>query len=148
MIPRISPLRIHNRKVHRVILHNGIEDVADPSSSVTGRNGAMQAVKLHIQVKPDLRPLGQVEVDVILKCVLHIVNVIVEREEILAAPSKHTALVYTVHIHEVGNLTRTTPHIKIRFLIKRGGIKQFFIPINIRIQIRIESLQSPLHFLP
>ena len=80
------------------------------------------------------------EVYVVLERILHQVDVIVVREEVLTATTKHTFFVCNIHIEEVSNLGRTPTNVHVSTLVPSSFFEDFFIPIYIRVDIRVFPL--------
>ena len=98
----------------------------------------MHLVQSRIEVERDLGRLCHVKVDVVLEGKTRIVDIVVERVELLTAVAQHTRLMAQVEVHEVNDLMRTTANVHVGLLVERGILEDLLIPVHIRKHVRVD----------
>ena len=87
------------------------------------------------------------EVHIILKCIFHIVDIILIRKEVAGTVFQHTCFMIDIHIHKVSNLGSTSANIEVSFLIEGRVLEYFVVPIHIRVNVWIQVIRRTIDFI-
>ena len=143
LYPFLLSRREVDREVHRIAVHYGGVDPVHLSGGtrvivVDCRSG--DVIDLRVEVKRDCGTLGHVKVDVVLEGVLHHVDSIAEREEVLAPVAEHTRLVIHGQVHEVGDLAGSAADVEVDLLVEGVVAEDLVVPVHVRVDVRVEPL--------